>query len=126
MEGVMESTKKNPLTVVKKWYSEGLRFKCTGCGKCCTGTPGYVWIGKTELEEMSAHLKISPEEFVKKYTRLVNGHLALLEKKPSYDCIFLKGKLCQIYEVRPKQCRTYMTSKIKKTQHNLPFVNVSL
>ena len=27
------------------WYAEeGLAFECTGCGDCCTGAPGYVWV----------------------------------------------------------------------------------
>ena len=35
------------------WYKEGLRFKCTECGKCCTGAPGYVWVNKEEVAEMA-------------------------------------------------------------------------
>ncbi len=90
------------------WNKEGLRFGCTQCGKCCTGTPGYVWVNKREIAEMATFLKISPEEFVKKYTREVDGHLALLEDAKNYDCVFLKdGKTCTLYGSRPTQCRTY-------------------
>ncbi len=35
------------------WYQFGLRFQCTGCGDCCTGAPGYVWINKAEIKAMS-------------------------------------------------------------------------
>jgi uncharacterized protein len=90
-----------------KWYSAGLRFKCTGCGQCCTGAPGYVWVNESEIAELALVLKITPEEFVKKFTRRVGGRLSLLEKPVTYDCIFLKEKLCQVYAARPKQCRTF-------------------
>jgi len=94
--------------VEEPWYKNGLRFSCTGCGKCCTGSPGYVWINDQEITEMADFLKISFEEFVKKYTRKVADRLALLEHPRNYDCVFLKDKkICTLYNARPKQCRTY-------------------
>ena len=30
------------------WYAEGLRFACTGCGDCCTGEPGAIWVNEDE------------------------------------------------------------------------------
>ena len=89
------------------WFSSGLRFKCTGCGKCCTGAPGYVWVSGEEIATMASHLDISIEEFERKYVRQVGDRKSLLEHPRHYDCIFLKDKKCQIYEVRPKQCRTF-------------------
>lgn len=91
----------------KPWYSEGLRFQCTQCGQCCTGAPGYTWVSNEEIFSIAEHLSISVEEFTKRYLRWVNGRFALLEHPRTYDCIFLKNKKCQIYEVRPKQCRTF-------------------
>ncbi|KAG6559312.1 Putative zinc- or iron-chelating domain [Candidatus Rhabdochlamydia oedothoracis] len=91
----------------EKWYKEGLRFHCTGCGKCCTGSPGYVWVSDSEVKEISQFLQISFEECIKKYTRKVVGRLSLLEDYLSYDCVFLKDKNCQIYSTRPKQCRKF-------------------
>jgi uncharacterized protein len=89
------------------WYKEGLKFKCTGCGKCCTGSPGVVFVNKTEIEKMASFLKINFKDFTKRYIRTVNGHLALVELRPNYDCIFLKDNQCSIYEARPNQCRTF-------------------
>ncbi len=92
------------------WYSEGLRFKCTGCGRCCTGFPGAVWVTDEELQKISALLKEGVEEVKEKYTRLIgdNERRSLKEVGKSYDCIFLVDKkFCRIYEARPKQCRTY-------------------
>jgi len=92
------------------WYAKGLRFKCTECGQCCTGGPGYVWITDQEIEEMSQFLALTREAFLKQYTRQVGERIALLERlslEGNYDCIFLKNRKCTLYKVRPKQCRTY-------------------
>ncbi len=56
---------------------------------------------------MAEHLGIDLDTFSKKYVRKVGKRYSLLEKGENYDCVFLKEKACQIYSVRPKQCRTY-------------------
>lgn len=91
----------------KPWYSEGLKFKCTGCGQCCTGAPGYVWITIDEIIAAAAFLNISADQFKIRYVRKVGDRYSLTEYKKSFDCIFLKDKKCQIYSVRPEQCRTF-------------------
>lgn len=99
-----------PLKVVDEqpWYKKGLRFGCTGCGKCCTGSPGYVWIDEKEIDAMSATLNIPRDEFIRKYTRTIGNRLSLKEHPKNYDCVFLKeGKFCEVYQDRPKQCRTF-------------------
>lgn len=88
------------------WYSTGLRFKCTECGQCCTGAPGYAWVNQEEIQKIADYLKMTVKDFGKKYLRYINGRYALIEKK-NYDCIFLKDKKCTIYPVRPTQCRTF-------------------
>ncbi|WP_068470114.1 YkgJ family cysteine cluster protein [Candidatus Protochlamydia phocaeensis] len=89
------------------WYRKGLSFKCTGCGQCCTGAPGYIWVSEQEIEQIAAFLQISLHEFSQRYLRRVKGKWSLLELPKTYDCVFLKDKKCQIYPVRPTQCRTY-------------------
>lgn len=89
------------------WYQEGLRFKCTGCGACCTGAPGYVWVTEEDIERIAQFLNISAEECRTTYVRRVHGRLSLKERPKNYDCVFLEGKRCTIYPVRPKQCRTF-------------------
>lgn len=57
---------------------------------------------------MAQFLKISPEEFVSRYTRRIGNRLSLLEDRKNYDCVFLQNKKeCQVYSARPKQCRTF-------------------
>jgi uncharacterized protein len=89
------------------WYKKGLRFTCTGCGQCCTGEPGFVWLSDEEIHEIATYLKISNKEFLRLYTRSIFGKTSLIETRKENDCIFLKEKKCQIYNVRPKQCRTF-------------------
>lgn len=89
------------------WYQDGLQFKCTGCGKCCTGSPGYTWVSNSEIIAIADYLKISTEEFSNKYLRCIGNRFSLKENFVNYDCIFLKDKQCQIYPVRPTQCKTY-------------------
>ena len=88
------------------WYENGLRFECTKCGRCCTGAPGSVWVTMKEIAVIAEFLDMDPEEFGHKYLRLVDNRLSLTERK-NFDCVFLEGKKCKIYPVRPKQCGTF-------------------
>lgn len=89
------------------WFQDGLRFQCTGCGKCCTGPDGYVFLSPSDIDRLSLHFELDPKDFLKKYCRFVDGRYALLDKAQSDDCLFLQDKKCSIYEARPTQCRTF-------------------
>ncbi|OGN55573.1 MAG: hypothetical protein A3D96_04065 [Chlamydiae bacterium RIFCSPHIGHO2_12_FULL_44_59] len=91
----------------KPWFQDGLKFRCTGCGKCCTGSPGYVYLSKRDMEVLAVYFHLTLEDFQKKYTRLVDGTYALLDSRGSTDCLFLKDNQCSVYEARPVQCRTF-------------------
>ena len=90
------------------WYKDGLQFKCTGCGDCCTGAPGYVWVNKAEIEKFADTLKVSVEEFEKKYVRQV-GIRKSLKEFANGDCVFFDNekRCCKHYEARPRQCKTW-------------------
>ncbi len=90
------------------WYSEGLRFTCTGCGDCCTGAPGYVWVNQQEIDALATRLGLSAEAFEKQFVRKLGVRRTLKERK-NYDCVFLDGEThrCTVYEDRPRQCRTW-------------------
>ncbi len=89
------------------WFQEGLRFHCTGCGKCCTGSPGYIFLSPDDLEKLSSHCQLSIEQFVDQYTQRVDDQISLIDTPGTDACIFLKNNQCSIYEARPIQCRTF-------------------
>ena len=90
------------------WYREGLKFGCTGCGDCCTGAPGYVWVNKSEIAALAAAIGIGIEEFEHRYVRLVGIRKSLIEFANG-DCVFFHSEshTCQVYTARPRQCRTW-------------------
>ena len=97
------------MTQVKEpWYKDGLRFKCTGCGDCCTGAPGYVWVNKEDIAALAAEVKLAVDEFEDRYVRQI-GVRKSLHELDNGDCVFFDGKTrkCTVYAARPRQCRTW-------------------
>jgi Fe-S-cluster containining protein len=89
------------------WYADGLHFECTRCGKCCSGFPGFVWVNEEELRAIAEFRGESREEVIGLYTRMVNGRRSLRDSLKD-DCVFYDHTVgCTIYEVRPRQCRTW-------------------
>jgi uncharacterized protein len=90
------------------WYHQGLKFQCIGCGDCCSGAPGYVWVNKAEIAALAAALGLPVEEFQRQFVRSVGVRKSLLERANG-DCVLLNGETrqCQVYDARPRQCRTW-------------------
>src|SRR5260370_4462228 len=89
------------------WYQDGLRFRCTRCGHCCTGEPGNVWVNDEELEAIADFLGEPVAQATALYSRPAQGSRSLREKANG-DCIFYdRAEGCTIYPVRPRQCRTW-------------------
>ena len=96
------------------WYRDGLRFECTQCGHCCSGTPGTVMVSEAEIATLATHLELAVDEFREIYTRsLRKGHVSLRERRGG-ECVFYsKGvgggsvRGCSVYPSRPRQCRTW-------------------
>ncbi|MGD9646424.1 MAG: YkgJ family cysteine cluster protein [Pirellulales bacterium] len=90
------------------WFKDGLRFACTGCGDCCTGAPGYVWVNAEEIAALAERLGLDVDKFERKYVRKVGIRRSLVEF-PNGDCVFFDGQTrkCTVYEQRPRQCRTW-------------------
>lgn len=91
----------------EKFYHQGLRFECTGCGGCCTHNDGYVDVTEAEAAAIAAFLGILEAEFIEQYLMLREDRAWELKSRENGDCIFLENKRCLIYPVRPRQCRTY-------------------
>ena len=89
------------------WYADGLAFECTRCGKCCTGDPGFVWVNDEELTAIAAKLGEPVERVRGLYTKELFRRRSLKEKANN-DCVFWDPAAgCTVYEVRPRQCRTW-------------------
>lgn len=97
---------------------EGFNFSfnthaCSECGgACCIGESGYIWVKYPEIEAIAKHLELSIEEFAQKYLIRAKNRYSLQELKVKdlgYACIFFdrEKRMCSIYDVRPKQCRTF-------------------
>jgi uncharacterized protein len=94
---------------VSKWKTEGVKFECQGSGNCCLsrGEYGFVFLTREDRKKMAEHLKLSLREFNRKYCDKTKGFFHLKESSERPECLFLEGKRCGIYKVRPTQCRTW-------------------
>ena len=90
------------------WFRDGLRFECTGCGDCCTGAPGFVWVNQAEIDALAKRLGLDRAAFEERYVRRVGVRRTLVEF-PNGDCVFFDNasRGCTVYEDRPRQCRTW-------------------
>lgn len=93
--------------MAEPWYQDGVSFRCTRCGNCCTGAPGYVWVDEAELAAIAAFREEPLAQVVALYTKPA-GALRSLREKLNNDCVFFdRQQGCTIYPVRPRQCRTW-------------------
>jgi hypothetical protein len=88
------------------WYAQGLRFRCTACGQCCTGEPGHVWVDKEEVRRMAKARGLSARVFGERFVRRVGRRLSLVERENG-DCCMLKDGRCTVYAVKPVRCSTF-------------------
>ena len=90
------------------WYENGLRFRCTMCGHCCTnhGDSSYVFLTTAELVRLATALDLEVTTFKKRYTTRVDGYLVL--RDAGDRCVLLGAdSRCTAYDARPRQCRSW-------------------
>ncbi len=85
---------------------------CLSCeGNCCRGDSGYIWVDEEEMEAIASFLNISLKRFKNNYVKKYYNGYSLKEiiKNKEHLCVFFNPdiKRCEIYPVRPKQCRTF-------------------
>ncbi len=88
------------------WYANGLTFRCTACGQCCTGEPGNVWVTPEEIRGLARARGMSVRAFKKQYVHKVGRRLSLKEKA-SGDCVMLENGKCTVYDDKPLRCTTF-------------------
>lgn len=97
---------------------EGFDFRfdsaqCSSCGgKCCIGKSGNIWITVQELSRLAKYLGVSFDELMQKYVEKRGYRFSIKEAQidlGNYRCIFfdMEKKQCSIYNLRPRQCRTF-------------------
>jgi Fe-S-cluster containining protein len=89
----------------KYFFDEGLYFQCQGCGACCTGAPGTIYVGPGEIGPMAAHVGLDASEFKRRYLYPYKESFSIREDRRG-NCLFFDHG-CTIYPVRPFQCRAF-------------------
>jgi len=87
------------------FFNTGIRFKCIQCSTCCTGEPGRIYVSKKEITIISKFLKIEVWAFIENYLYPFRDSFSIREHDDG-RCLFYENG-CNIYPVRPLQCRTY-------------------
>ena len=96
-----------------KFYENGLRFECQQCSHCCCDEPGFVYLSRNDLDNLTSLMSIKEDVFIEKYCRFVpfydGSEVLCLKEKENYDCIFQQKPEggCLVYKARPVQCSTY-------------------
>ncbi len=94
------------LSEKKRFYEEGLRFQCQGCGMCCRLPRGYVEVSVAEASRLADFLSLSYERFLEEYCQVQAGQIRLRENEDK-SCVFLQENRCAVYPARPVQCETF-------------------
>ncbi|MBA4387195.1 MAG: hypothetical protein C0404_04385 [Verrucomicrobia bacterium] len=88
------------------FFEAGLQFECTGCGRCCTGEPGSIYVSPGEIDRIAALTGMPRPALVSEHLRPYKDSYSIRER-PNGDCHFLLDNRCSIYAARPRQCSTF-------------------
>lgn len=98
-------------------FVQGLRFSCTGCGKCCNNdwdlpvtNARAESIQKTDTYENKTRLGYTP-------LKLIKGTF-ILGTRDNGECVFLDGSLCEIHrdhgaDAKPLTCQLFPLNLVK-------------
>ncbi len=90
------------------FIEDGLRFGCLQCGRCCTGEPGAIYVTDKEIDEVADHLGMCRSEFVRRCLKKMGGRYSIRDiPRSNWACMFFSEGKCDIYPIRPIQCRTW-------------------
>jgi len=96
---------KTPLPELEMFLAKCLPgFQCCRCARCCQGK--IIPLYPTDVERIEGKIK---ESFITPTSRdeeEVTGARYKM-RMPGGRCIFLEGKSCRIYEMRPDTCRRH-------------------
>lgn len=93
-------------------------YACFRCGECCRL---WVFVNYEEADRIAEYVKLPRKEFTIEYwDRDVSSEECLVLNQKDDACVFLCGKTdsrekyCGIYELRPKVCREFVPSLMRK------------
>ncbi len=89
------------------WYGGGLSFQCQGCGDCCRGPGGYVWVTVDEAKAIAAALGRDFGGFAASMLRKTPEGLALVDDAHGNCPLLGDDGRCKLYAERPMQCKTW-------------------
>ena len=79
------------------------QINCKTCANCCKEKSPIVL--EKEILSISDRLGISKAEFENRYLeKAEENNEFIIRKRP---CLFLKNNECEIYDIRPEDCRSY-------------------
>ncbi|GHV47602.1 zinc/iron-chelating domain-containing protein [Synergistales bacterium] len=96
-----------------EWWSEGVRFECLGCGRCCGGEPGAIFFTPEEEDRIVNNIEINGSKFTHKEFRALfvtnRWGRPSFKERHNGDCVFFDAqeKKCKIYLLRPAQCALF-------------------
>lgn len=89
------------------WWGNGLAFECLGCGRCCRGASGGIFVTLSEEAKIAEFLNLTIVTFRYQYETDRWRFRSIKENREGF-CIFLNCENhCEIYPVRPTSCRTW-------------------
>ena len=95
-----------------------LEYACFRCGECCRL---WVFVNYDEADRIAEYVKLPRNEFTIEYwDRDVSPEECLVLCQKDDACVFLREKAdsrkkyCGIYELRPKVCREFVPSLMRK------------
>ena len=90
-------------------YPKNMRFECERCALCCGDTKDrtrLILLLRIEAERISRKTLKNVDDFAEKIEGF-ESYVYRMRKTKNGKCIFLKDKLCSIYQMRPLICMFY-------------------
>jgi len=90
-------------------YPKNVRFECERCALCCGDTKNrtrLILLLRIEAERISRKTLKNVDDFAEKIEGF-EPYVYRMRKTKDGKCIFLKDKLCSIYQIRPLICTFY-------------------
>lgn len=97
-------------TLIHKEYAAACHDACKACQVNCCNT-AYVIPDLIAFKKIAAHLGLSYQDFIRLYFQTEKYAAGLLRLAPD-PCIFLKERICSIYELRSLICRFYICTPL--------------